>query len=61
MAKIDEAVQAHEQKIAESLRQRMILEDQLAACGSDEDFAACLASQPEPQPEAKPDPPDCPF
>jgi hypothetical protein len=63
LGKIDEAVQAHEQKIAECLRQRMILEDQLAACGSDEDFAACLASQPEPKlkPEAKPEPPACPF
>jgi len=55
MAKIDEAVQAHEQKIAECLRQRMILEDQLAVCGSDEDFAACLVSQPV----SKPDPLEC--
>lgn len=30
MDKIDEAVKAHEDKIAECLRQRMILEDQLA-------------------------------
>lgn len=52
--KIDEAVKVHEQQIAESLRQRMILEDQLAICGSDADFAACLPST-TPAPDPKPD------
>lgn len=58
--KIDEAVKAHEQKIAECLRQRMILEDQLAVCGSDADFSACLPKN-QPAPDPKPASPTCPF
>lgn len=45
IAKIDEAVKAHEQKIAECLRRRMILEDQLVVCASDEVFEAHMATE----------------
>lgn len=63
--KIDEAVKAQEHKIAECLRQRMILEDQLAQSLGPVALSEVSANEPTPVPMTPgvitPDPNACPF
>lgn len=61
MVKIDEAVKAHEAKIAECLRQRMILEDQLAQAQAPAPVVKTLPKRfAQPLDDAEPTS-DCPF
>jgi len=60
MAKIDDAVKAHEGKIAECLRQRMILEQQLEVAEPAVVRPGVAAVQPTPAPTPEPEDP-CPF